>query len=764
MELMAVKEVVLFPHLIMPLLVGRDASLRALEEALEHERGLLVVSQRDPGVEHPGRRDLFTVGTYCSILQALRLPEGGYRVVVQGLERARILRTRQKQPFLRVSMKILAEREAGSEATRTGMQVVLNQFRQAVELGKEVPPELLVALNNITEPGHLADVIGFHLDTSLANKQALLECSHTGERLRQVSVHLSRELEVLKIENRLQSRAEREMEKGHREYFLRQQLKAIQQELGSPDEEEEEVQQLAEAIVKAELPDEVREHAEKELRKLERTPPAAAERSVLSTYLDWLLQVPWSVSTEDQLDLKQAAGCLDEDHFGLQDVKERILEFLAVRQLAGAHKGPILCFVGPPGVGKTSLGRSIARAMGRKFNRASLGGVRDEAEIRGHRRTYVGALPGRIIQSLCTARSKNPVIVLDEIDKLGQDFRGDPSAALLEALDPEQNREFKDHYLGVTVDLSEVMFVLTANMLDPIPPALRDRMEVIRIPGYTEEEKIRIASDFLVPRQLEGHGLLPRQLEVSEETLRSIIRHYTREAGVRNLNRQIARLCRKRARQLVEKGRGTRQPRPEQLEKLLGVALFEWGDDELQPRDLPGAARGLSWTPVGGEVLLVEANLTDGKGRLILTGSLGKVMKESARAAATWVRGYCQQFDYYSHDLHMHVPSGAIPKDGPSAGITMATALVSAVTRVPADWDLVMTGEITLRGRVMPVGGIKEKVLAAYNAGVQRVILPRANQKNLQEVPDNIKSKLRFVFVDSMEQVLAFALPGLGAC
>ncbi|MCE7874669.1 endopeptidase La [bacterium CPR1] len=768
-ELMALKEVVLFPHLIMPLLVGREPSVRALERALEHERGLFVVTQREPGLDQPGRRDLYTVGTYCSILQALRLPEGGYRVVVQGLERARILRTLQSKPFFRVNIRLLAERGASEEAARTGMQVVLNQFRQAVDLGKDVPPELLVALMNITDPGHLADVIGFHLDTGLAEKQVLLECAHAGERLRLVSVHLSRELEVLKIENRLQSRAEREMEKGQREYFLRQQLRAIQEELGSGDEDEEEVRQLADTISRAELPGEVREHAEKELKKLERTPLAAAERTVLSTYLDWLLQVPWSARTEDQLDLKRAAACLDEDHFGLQDVKERILEFLAVRQLAGAHKGPILCFVGPPGVGKTSLGRSIARALSRKFHRTSLGGVRDEAEIRGHRRTYVGAFPGRIVQCLCQTRSKNPVLVLDEIDKLGLDFRGDPSAALLEALDPEQNKEFKDHYLGVTVDLSEVMFLLTANLLDPVPPALRDRMEVIRLPGYTEEEKIRIALGFLVPRQLEAHGLSTRQLCLPEETVRSIIRNYTREAGVRHLDRQIARLCRKRARQVVEKELGRRPGPvlPRHLEKRLGVPTFEWGADEREPRDLPGAARGLSWTSVGGEVLLIEANLTEGKGRLILTGSLGQVMKESARAAATWVRSYCGRqgiaFDYYAHDLHLHVPSGAIPKDGPSAGITMATALVSALTRRPVDWNVVMTGEITLRGRVMPVGGIKEKVLAAYNAGVQRVVLPRANQKNLQDVPENVKSRLDFVFAEGMEEVLAVALPALAS-
>ncbi|MEW6282198.1 MAG: endopeptidase La [Candidatus Eremiobacterota bacterium] len=764
-ELMAVKEVVVFPHLILPLLVGREASVRALEEALAHERGLLVVTQRDPGIEQPSRRDLYSVGTYCSILQALRLPEGGYRVVVQGLSRARIVKTRQRMPFFQVTMRRMEETPLEGDSARTGMQVVMNQFRQAVELGKPVPPELLVAVINIEEPGHLADVIGFHLDTALGEKQALLESPRATDRLRQVSVHLSRELEVLKIENRLQSRAEREMERGHREYFLRQQLKAIQEELGGLDEDEEEVRGFREAIESARMPDEAREHALKELKKLERTPPAAAERTVLSTYMDWLLEFPWSKTTEDRLDLKEASTILEEDHHGLKDVKERILEFLAVRQLAGAHKGPILCFVGPPGVGKTSLGRSIARALGRKFNRASLGGLRDEAEIRGHRRTYVGAMPGRIIQSLCQVGSRNPVIVLDEIDKLGRDFRGDPSAALLEALDPEQNREFKDHYLGVTVDLSEVMFLMTANVLDPVPPALRDRMEVIRLPGYTEEEKIRIALDFLIPRQLEQHGLSPAQFDVPEETVRQLIRTYTREAGVRNLDRQVARLCRKRARRLVEQGQARRlgPVLPRHLEKLLGVPPFEWGQEEPDP--LPGAARGLSWTSTGGEVLMVEATLTDGRGRLVLTGSLGAVMKESARTAATWVRRFFHahglEFDYYAHDLHLHVPAGAIPKDGPSAGITMATALVSAISGCPVSSNLVMTGEITLRGRVMAVGGIKEKVLAAYNAGVKRVLLPRVNEKHLSEVPEKVRRRLSFVFVESMEQVLCQAIPDL---
>ncbi len=765
LDLIPVKEVVLFPHLILPLLVGRERSVRALERALEAERGLVVVTQKDPSQEDPARRDLHSTGTYCSILQALRLPDGGYRAVVQGIARVRIQKTLQSRPCFKVLARTLEETVPSEREGENAMQVVMNQFRQAVELGKMIPPELVVAVLNIEDPGHLADVAAFHLDLSLAEKQALLETVDVAERLHRVSVHLSRELEILKIENRIQSRAEREMEKGHREYFLRQQLKAIQEELGHADEEQEEVAQISEEIRAAEMPEEVQAHALKELRKLERMNPISPERGVLRTWLDWMIQFPWSRMTEDRLDLAAAQKILEEDHYGLEDVKERILEFLAVRQLKGTHKGPILCFVGPPGVGKTSLGRSVARALGRQFNRTSLGGVRDEAEIRGHRRTYVGALPGRIIQALCTAGSRNPVIVLDEIDKVGTDFRGDPSAALLEALDPEQNHEFKDHYLAAPADLSAVMFILTANVLDTIPPALRDRMEVIRIPGYTEDEKVHIASDFLIPRQRQEHGLKEAQFGLEEETLLRILREYTREAGVRNLEREIARLCRKRARQIVE----SRSPRKrmrllksEDLPKLLGVPRFRWGSED-PGQNLPGAARGLSWTQAGGELLTIEASLIPGRGRLVLTGSLGQVMKESARAALSWVRSYAGRkgldFDYYKHDFHLHVPEGAIPKDGPSAGVTMACAFLSAIRNRPVRWDLAMTGEITLRGRVMPVGGIKEKVLAAHNSGIHQVILPAENARNLEEIPEPIRKKMRFTFAERMEQVLEQALP-----
>jgi ATP-dependent Lon protease len=734
-----------------------------MEVAWRNERGLLVVTQRDSTLEEPGRRDLYSVGTYCSILQALRLPDGGYRVVVQGLARCKIVRTLQSRPYFRVRARLLADAPPSPRQARTAMQVVMNQFRQSVELGKQIPPELVVAVLNIEDPGHLADVAGFHLNLTTADKQALLEELDVAERLKRVSVHLSHELEVLKIESRLQSRAEQEMERGQREFFLRQQLKAIQEELGGLDEDQEEIQTLTEAVAAAGMPDEVKEHTLREIKKLERTPPASAERTVLRTYIDWMLQVPWGKHTEDRLDLREAQRILDEDHHGLQDVKERILEFLAVRQLAGSHKGPILCFVGPPGVGKTSLGRSIARALGRKFNRTSLGGIRDEAEIRGHRRTYVGALPGRIIQALCQVQSRNPVIVLDEIDKVGVDFRGDPSAALLEALDPEQNHEFKDHYLSVAVNLSEVMFILTANVLDTIPPALRDRMEVIRLPGYTEEEKLAIAQGFLLPRQRQEHGLQEGHLRLEEGAVRRIIREYTREAGVRNLDREIARLCRKVARRLVENPRRRSWPviKARDLPRMLGVPRFEWGAEAEDRVRLPGAARGLSWTFAGGEILTIECSLVEGRGRLLLTGSLGKVMKESARLAASWVRSRCN-FDYYRHDLHLHVPAGAIPKDGPSAGVTMATAIYSAVTKTPARWDLAMTGELTLRGLVMPVGGIKEKVLAAHNAGIFQVILPRENRKNLEEVPEPIVRRMKFHFVDRMEEVLSLAMPGAG--
>ncbi len=763
--LLPVREVVVFPHLIIPLLVGRERSIRVLERALEEERGLVVVTQKDPTQEDPSRRDLYSIGTYCSILQALRLPEGGYRVVVQGIARVRVHKTLQSRPCFRVLARTLEETVPSERQGEKAMQVVMNQFRQSVEMGKQISPELVVAVLNIDAPGHLADVSAYHLDLPLSDKQALLETLDVAERLHKVSVHLSRELEILKIENRIQSRAEREMEKGHREYFLRQQLKAIQEELGNADEEREEVEQLAREVQGAEMPEAVQEHALRELRKLERMHPASAERSVVRTYLDCMIQFPWNQTTEDRIDLAEAQRILEEDHHGLQDVKERILEFLAVRKLKGNHKGPILCFVGPPGVGKTSLGRSIARALGRKFNRTSLGGVHDEAEIRGHRRTYVGALPGRIIQALCTAGSRNPVIVLDEIDKVGADFRGDPSAALLEALDPEQNHEFKDHYMGVPTDLSSVMFILTANVMDTIPPSLRDRMEVLRIPGYTEDEKVCIASDFLIPRQRCEHGLKEGQFGLEDETLRRIIREYTREAGVRNLEREIAKLCRKRARQLVEASRPRRRVahlKAQDLPRLLGVPRFHWGAEE-SGRGVPGAARGLSWTQAGGELLTIEASLTPGRGRLLLTGSLGQVMKESARAAMSWVRAHAGRagldFDYYQHDVHLHVPEGAIPKDGPSAGITMACAFLSAILNRAVRWDLAMTGEISLRGRVMAVGGIKEKVLGAHNAGVFEVILPAENAKDLQEVPEPIRQRMRFHLAESMEQVLTLALP-----
>jgi len=767
-ELLPVREVVVFPHLILPLMVGRERSVRALEHALEKQQGLVIVTQKDPAQSDPSRRDLYSVGTYCSILQALRLPDGGYRVVVQGIARVRVHKTLQSRPCFRVLTRPLEETVPSERQGEKAVQVVMNQFRQSVEMGKHVSPELVVAILNIDDPGHLADVSAYHLDLPLPEKQALLETLDVAERLRKVSVHLSRELEILKIENRLQSRAEREMEKGQREYFLRQQLKAIQEELGHADEQHEEVEQVAREIQAAQMPEPVQEHALRELRKLERMHPASAERGVVRTYLDWMVQFPWNRTTEDAIDLAEAQRILEEDHHGLQDVKERILEFLAVRRLKGDHKGPILCFAGPPGVGKTSLGRSIARALGRKFNRTSLGGVHDEAEIRGHRRTYVGALPGRILQALCTAGSRNPVIVLDEIDKVGADFRGDPSAALLEALDPEQNHEFKDHYLAVPTDLSSVMFILTANVLDTIPPALRDRMEVLRLPGYTEDEKVRIAADFLIPRQRSEHGLKDGQFAIEEAALRRIIREYTREAGVRNLEREIARLCRKRARQLVEASKPSRRRaalKAHDLPKLLGVPRFAWGAEEAG-QGVPGAARGLSWTQAGGELLTIEASLTPGRGRLLLTGSLGRVMKESARAALSWVRAHAARtgldFDYYQHDAHLHVPEGAIPKDGPSAGITMACAFLSAIRSRPVRWDLAMTGEISLRGRVMPVGGIKEKVLGAHNAGIFEVILPTGNAKDLQEVPEPIRQRMRFHLADSMEQVLALALPEEG--
>ncbi len=760
LPLLPLKGTVVLPHMMVPLGVGRPRSLQALEAAMQGEKLIVLASQKKEDLEEPTPADIYSVGTICRILQVGKTAEGTVQVIVEGLVRANILSYEQTHPYFAVRIEAMPDPVEKSLEIEALMRSVTSQFERYARLTRGVPPEAFMAIMSTDEPGKLADLVAQHLPMKLEERQKILELPPR-DRLDFLSQVLMKEINILELERKIQNRVRKQMEKTQREYFLKEQMKAIQEELGEKDERTAEVEEYRRKIEEANLPDYVKEKALEEVNRLEKMPPMVAEAVVVRTYLDWILALPWNKRTEDRLDIEEAKKILDEDHYGLEKAKERVIEYLAVRKLAPESKGPILCFVGPPGVGKTSMGRSIARALGRKFVRISLGGVRDEAEIRGHRRTYVGALPGRIIQGMKTAGSKNPVFMLDEIDKLGVDWRGDPSAALLEALDPEQNHSFSDHYLELPFDLSEVMFITTANILDTIPPALRDRMEVIRFPGYIEEEKVKIAQQFLIPKQLKANGLTPEHLTFTEEALRRIAREYTREAGVRNLEREISTICRKVATE-VAKGKGTHTHITVQnLHKFLGPPKFRYGVAERE--DEVGAATGLSWTEMGGDIITVEVTLMRGEGKLILTGQLGDVMKESAQAALSYVRsrarwlGVDEEF-YAKTDVHIHVPAGAVPKDGPSAGITMAVALASAVTGRKVKKDVAMTGEITLRGKVLPVGGIKEKVLAAHRAGIHTVILPKENEKDLVEIPANVRRKLRFVLVDHMDQVLAEAL------
>ncbi|MDR7490124.1 MAG: endopeptidase La [Armatimonadota bacterium] len=761
LPLLPLKGTIVFPHQAQGLGVGRPKSLRALEAALgaEGEKLILLVAQRQDDIEDPTPDDIYRVGTVCRILQVGKQPDGVLQVIVEGVVRAEILEYLHTEPYFAVRIAArpdVVERSLEVEALVRGLSASFERFAR---LSRAVPPDQFVTIMQAEEPGRLADLVAQHLNLKLEERQELLEAPPQ-ERLEKLGQLLSREISILELERKIQNRVRKQMEKSQREYFLKEQMKAIQQELGESDERQAEAAEYRKKIEAANLPAHVKEKALEELARLEKMPPMVAEAVVVRTYLDWILAIPWSVTTEDRLDIDEARRILDEDHYGLTKAKERVIEYLAVRKLARESKGPILCFVGPPGVGKTSLGKSIARALGRKFVRVSLGGVRDEAEIRGHRRTYVGALPGRIVQGLKQAGSRNPVFMLDEIDKLGVDFRGDPSAALLEALDPEQNHAFSDHYLELALDLSEVMWITTANILDTVPPALRDRMEVIRFPGYTEEEKVRIAEQFLIPKQRKATGLTEQHVQFTEEALRRIVREYTREAGVRNLEREIGTICRKVA---TEVARGsTRQVRVTvaTLHKFLGPPRFRFGS--LEKEDEVGVATGLVYTEMGGDVTSVEATLMPGEGKLILTGQLGEVMKESGQAALSYVRSRARRLglpeDFYRKlDVHIHVPAGAQPKEGPSAGITMATALASALTGRPVRRDVAMTGEITLRGRVLPIGGVKEKVLAAHRAGIRTVILPKENEKDLHEIPANVRRALRIVLVDHMDQVLAEA-------
>ena len=763
LPLLPVRDIVVFPYMVLPLFVGRDMSIKAIEAALAGNRMIFLATQKALDVENPTPKDIHSVGTVGLIMRMLKLPDERIKILVQGIAKAKVNKYIQTDPYYSVRIDKVADTKptATPLEAEAVMRTVKEQIERIVGLGKVLIPDVMVVIENLEEPGRLADMVASNLGLKVEITQAVLEIVDPIQRLRQVSDILGKEIEVLSMQQKIQAQAKGEMDKTQREYFLREQLKAIQKELGELDERAEEITEFRKRIKDAKMPEKVLKEAEKQLKRLEKMHPDTAESATVRTYLEWMVELPWSKRSKDNLELKTAAKVLNEDHYDLEKVKERILEYLAVRKLKEKMKGPILCFVGPPGVGKTSLGKSIAKALGREFVRISLGGVRDEAEIRGHRRTYVGALPGRIIQGMKQAGTSNPVFMLDEVDKVGMDFRGDPSAALLEVLDPEQNTAFTDHYLGVPFDLTEVMFITTANLIDPILPALRDRMEIIEIPGYTEEEKLGIAQRYLIPRQLDEHGITNKHVQLSEPAIRQIISHYTREAGVRNLEREIANVMRKVAKKVAEgKGQGFSID-PSNLNKYLGVSKYV-PEAELE-QDETGVATGLAWTEAGGDVLYIEATVMKGKGQLTLTGHLGDVMKESAQAALSYVRSRENSLNidptmFSKQDLHIHVPAGAIPKDGPSAGITMATAIASAFSGIPTRRDLAMTGEITLRGRVLPIGGLKEKILAAKRAKLTTVILPRRNKKDLEEIPKHLLKGIQLAFVDTMDDVIKIAL------
>jgi len=760
LPLLPLKGTVIMPHQVAPLGVGRQKSLRALEAALAGDRLIMLAAQKQDDLEEPHPADIHAAGTVCRILQVGKQPDGVLQVIVEGLVRGTIERVEREEPYFEVRVRTRPDPADKTLEIEALMRGVLSQFERFARYSRSIAPEQYATVMQAEEPGPLSDLVAQHLPLKIEERQQLLELDPK-DRLDLLSQILTREVNILELERKIQTRVRKQMEKSQREYFLKEQMKAIQQELGESDERQSEVAEYKKKIEAANLPDHVREKALEELNRLEKMPPMVAEAVVVRTYLDWILAVPWTARTEDRLDIAEARRILDEDHYGLDKPKERVIEYLAVRKLAPQSKGPILCFIGPPGVGKTSMGKSIARALGRKFVRVSLGGVRDEAEIRGHRRTYVGALPGRIVQGMKTAGTKNPVFMLDEIDKLGVDWRGDPSSALLEALDPEQNNAFSDHYLELPLDLSEVMFICTGNILDTVPPALRDRLEVIRFSGYIEEEKIKIAQQFLIPKQLTQNGLRPDQVVFPEEALRKVVREYTREAGVRNLEREIASVFRKVATEVATGKATTVRVTPGNLSKFLGPLKFRYGLPEQA--DEIGTAMGLTVNEMGGDIITVEATLMRGEGKLILTGQLGDVLKESGQAAVSYVRSRARRLGadeefYQKYDVHIHIPAGAVPKDGPSAGITLATALASVVTGRPVRRDVAMTGEITLRGKILAIGGVKEKVLAAHRAGIRTVILPKENEKDLVEIPVHVRRKMRFVLVEHMDQVLAEAL------
>jgi ATP-dependent Lon protease len=760
LPMMPIRDVVIFPFMMTPFVVGRESSVRALEEALAADKKIFLATQHDASIDEPKANEIYQVGTIVNIVQSLKLPDGNIKVLVEGLERGKILQVTDSDGYMQATVRVARYTTEANPALEAAMQRVTSLFEQYVKLCQSLQYETMISAVRMEDPAKLTDVIAANLQLSIEEKQELLEIFDPAERLTRVADVLDIEIEKLNVDRTIQSRVKRQMEKAQKEYYLNEKIKAIQKELGRG--EKSEFDELKKKVESAGMPKDVKDKALQELKKLEAMPPMSAESTVSRNYLDWLLAVPWKKRSKEIRNISRAEKVLNEDHYGLEKIKERILEFLAVRQLVKNPKGSILCFVGPPGVGKTSLGMSIAKATGRKFVRMSLGGVRDEAEIRGHRRTYIGALPGQIIQMMKKAGTKNPVFMLDEVDKMSMDFRGDPSAALLEVLDPEQNFMFVDHYLDVEYDLSQVFFIATANVMHTIPPALQDRMEVLRLHGYTEQEKVEIAKQFLVKKQMTAAGLSEKNVKFTDEAITALIRSYTREAGVRNLEREIGNVCRKVARKVVKEGEGfSTTITAENVNDFLGVIKFR--DTLAHEKSEVGLVTGLAWTEVGGSILSTEATVVDGKGKLTLTGKLGDVMQESAQAAMSYVRSRANRLgltrDFYRNlDLHVHVPEGAIPKDGPSAGITIATAISSALSKIPVRRDIAMTGEITLRGKVLPIGGLKEKLLAAHRAGLFEVILPKDNEKDLAEVPENLRNSMKLHFVDTMDQVLQLAL------
>jgi ATP-dependent Lon protease len=754
------RDIVVFPHMIVPLFVGREKSVRALEDVMKDDKQILLVTQKNAAQDDPASGDIYTVGTIGTVLQLLKLPDGTVKVLVEGGQRARIQRFTDHEAFFQAEASLIQDQVGDRPEVEALARTAVAQFEQYIKLNKKIPPEVLVSINQIDDPAKLADTLASHLQLKIPEKQEMLEIDSVTGRLEKIFAHMESEIGVLQVEKRIRSRVKRQMEKTQREYYLNEQLKAIQKELGEGEDGKDELAEMDERINKTKLSKEAREKAQAELKKLRAMSPMSAEATVVRNYLDWLLSIPWELRTKVKRDLRVAEKVLNEDHYGLEKVKERILEYLAVQQRMKKVKGPILCLVGPPGVGKTSLGKSIARATGRNFIRMSLGGVRDEAEVRGHRRTYIGSMPGKVIQGMKKAKSSNPLFLLDEVDKLGQDWRGDPSSALLEVLDPEQNSTFNDHYLEVDYDLSDVMFVTTANTLR-MPQPLMDRMEIIRLPGYTEDEKVEIAKRHLIPKQIKANGLKKSEWSITPDALRDLIRYYTREAGVRNLEREIANLARKSIKDILIKKRKKVVVSRRNLEKYAGVKRFRFG--EVEESDLVGVVTGLAWTEVGGELLTIESVLLPGKGRVTATGKLGDVMKESVQAAESYVKSKSVAFGivptlFEKRDIHVHVPEGATPKDGPSAGIAMVTSIVSVLTGIPVRKDIAMTGEITLRGRVLPIGGLKEKLLAALRGGLKTVLIPKDNEKDLAEIPDNVKKGLTIIPVTSADEVVKHAL------